>query len=279
MLNAKTKRVGEAVCVEVPQRLHAGDLSYAYLVGLIEADGWFSISQKGDYLLYEFGIELAIRDVQLIYKIKKLLGIGTIHYRKTEGRANTIILRVRNKTHLIGKILPIFDKYPMISKKQYDYLRFKKSLEQGVKYYKDIGEYTRDTKDIHTLESILYIPYFPSWLVGFIEGQGCFSTYKPKSSNSLVASFDIAQTSRLGEEEILIRAIAKYLGLRGIYKDSTNCFRLKVSSVRHIENVLKFMQSTSVKLLGFKRLQYIIWLKELRRIERYKDKINIPSIY
>lgn len=24
---------------EVPQRLHAGDLSYAYLVGLIEADG------------------------------------------------------------------------------------------------------------------------------------------------------------------------------------------------------------------------------------------------
>lgn len=228
--------------------------------------------------MYEFGIELAIRDVQLIYKIKNLLGVGTIHYRKTETRANTIILRVRNKSHLIGIILPIFNKYPMISKKQYDYLRFQKSLEQGLKYYKDLGEYgpwARDTKDINTLEYILDIPYFPSWLVGFIEGEGCFSTYKPACSNSLVASFDIAQTN----EEILIRAIAKYLGLRGIYKDPTNCYRLKVSSVRSIENVLKFMQSTSVKLLGFKKLQYILWLKELRRIERYTNKINIPRLY
>lgn len=225
--------------------------------------------------MYEFGIELAVRDVQLIYKIKNLLGVGTIHYRETEGRSQTIILRVRNKSHLIGIILPIFEKYPMISKKQYDFLRFKNSLELGIKYSKDIGEYIRDTKDIYTIDSILRIPYFPSWLVGFIEGEGCFSIYKPQSSNSLVASFDIAQTN----EEILIRAIAKYLYLRGIYTDLTNCSRLKVSSVRSIENVIKFMHSTSVKLLGFKKLQYILWLKGLRRIARYTEKINIPPIY
>ena len=261
---------------KVPQRLHAGDLSYAYLVGLIEADGWFSISKKGEYLLYEFGLELATGDEQLIYKIKSLLGIGTVHYRDTKDRSKTILLRVRNKSHLIDIILPIFDRYPMISNKQYDYLRFKNSLVQGIKHYKDLGEYIRPTDNLHTIDSILSLPYFSSWLVGFIEGEGCFSTYKPSSSNSLVASFDIGQTNA----ELLIQAIAKHLGFRqSIYKDSTNCYKLKVSSVRSIENVIKFMHNTSVKLLGFKKLQYILWLKELRHIERYKDKIKIPQNY
>lgn len=164
----------------------------------------------------------------------------------------------------------------MISPKQYDYLRFKNSLEQGIKHYKDLGEYARPRENIHTIDTILSLPYFPSWLVGFIEGEGCFTTYQPSSDSSRVASFDIAQTNG----EILIQAIAKHLAFKqSIYRDSTNCYKLKVSSVRSIENVIKFMQHTSVKLLGFKKLQYILWLKELRRISRYRDKINIPQNY
>ena len=55
------------------QRLHAGDIYYAYLVGLFEGDGFFSITKKGKYLTYELGIELSIKAVQLIYKNKYLL--------------------------------------------------------------------------------------------------------------------------------------------------------------------------------------------------------------
>jgi ubiquinol-cytochrome c reductase cytochrome b subunit len=62
------------------QRLHAGDLIYAYLVGLYEGDGYFTLTKKGKYLTYELGIELSIRDVQLIYKIKRLLGIGIVSF-------------------------------------------------------------------------------------------------------------------------------------------------------------------------------------------------------
>ena len=58
---------------ETSQRLHAGDLIFAYLVGLYEGDGYFTITKKGIYLTYELGIELSIRDVQLIYKIKKFI--------------------------------------------------------------------------------------------------------------------------------------------------------------------------------------------------------------
>ena len=57
---------------EAIQRLNAGNLNFPYLVGLIEGDGWFSITKNGKYLKYEFGIELSIRDIQLLYKIKNL---------------------------------------------------------------------------------------------------------------------------------------------------------------------------------------------------------------
>jgi hypothetical protein len=78
----------------------------------------------------------------------------------------------------------------------------------------------------------------------------------------------------------LILAICKHLSLtQSIRVTKTNAFSIKVSSVRSIENVIKFMQNAPVKLLGHKKLQYILWLKELRTITRYTNKINIPDNY
>ena len=105
---------------EASQRLHAGDLTYAYLVGLFEGDGYFTITKKGKYLTYELGIELSIRDVQLIYKIKNWLGVGVVGIRKDR---DICYYRVRNKEHLKQIILPLFQKYPILSAKQYDFLR------------------------------------------------------------------------------------------------------------------------------------------------------------
>lgn len=265
--------------LEVPQRLNAGDLTFAYLVGLIEGDGWFSISKKGKYLMYEFGIEVALRDVQLIYKIKNLLGVGTVCFRNKESRNNTVLFRVRNKSHLINVILPIFDKYPFFSNKQYNYLRFREALLNDIKYYEELDtNYIWPNISLNSINFIINAPYFSAWLVGFIEAGGCFSIYKPTKDSSLVASFDISQT----EGENLILAIREYLSLSSnIYKaqHQTNSFKIKVSSVRSVENVIKFMQKAPVKLMGNKKLQYLLWLKELRQITRYTKKIIIPDIY
>jgi hypothetical protein len=35
---------------EAIQRLNAGDLVFAYLVGLIEGDGWFIVNKNGKYV-------------------------------------------------------------------------------------------------------------------------------------------------------------------------------------------------------------------------------------
>jgi ubiquinol-cytochrome c reductase cytochrome b subunit len=39
------------------------------------------------------------------------------------------------------------------------------------------------------------------------------------------------------------------------------------------------MKKAPIKLLGYKKLQYKIWLKELRTIPRYSNKISIPLNY
>ena len=275
---AKTRRIPVEVrslhTSIASQRLNAEDLSFAYLVGLFEGDGYFTITKKGKYLTYELGIEFSIRDVQLIYKIKDLLGVGVVSFRKRQ-EVEMVSLIVRDKNHLKNFIFPIFDKYPMLSNKQYDYLRFKSNLLSAIIYFQELPEYERSNQPLYSIESIINTPYFSAWLVGFIEAEGCFSIYNSfKDRDYLTASFDISQTNG----EIIISAIRKYLSLtNAIYIDKTNSSRLKVSSVRSIENVINFLDKAPVRLLGYKRLQYLLWLKQLRTISRYSLKINIPS--
>jgi ubiquinol-cytochrome c reductase cytochrome b subunit len=75
-----------------------------------------------------------------------------------------IYLRIRNKNHLIKFIIPIFEKYPMFSNKQYDYLRFKNALISDIIYSKDLPEYTRSSilKPLNSIESIIDKSYFPA---------------------------------------------------------------------------------------------------------------------
>jgi adenine specific DNA methylase Mod len=76
-----------------------------------------------------------------------------------------------------------------------------------------------------------------------------------KDGDYLVASFDIAQK----DGDILISAIRKYLSFTtAIYLDKTNCSKLKVGSVRSVENVIKFLHNAPVKLMGNKKLQYLL---------------------
>jgi LAGLIDADG endonuclease len=89
-----------------------------------------------------------------------MLGVGVIKFRKTEGRSETVTFSVRNKKHLIDIILPIFDKYPMLSLKQYDYLNFKFYLLSGIIYSKDLIIYSRPNNYIKNIDDLLTVSYF-----------------------------------------------------------------------------------------------------------------------
>lgn len=256
----------------VPQRLHTENLIFPYLVGLIEGDGWFSISKKGKYLLYEFGIELNIRDIQLLYKIKTLLGVGNITIVKNK---KIVRYNIRNKKHLLNIIIPIFDKYLMLSNKQYDYINFKENLIKNTIYSKDYKNYTRSYINIETIHSILSKSYFLPWFIGFIEAEGNFSIYPVKNHYSLIASFNIGQSNA----KLLMEAIKKFCKFKSkvYFNEKTNSYKIKISSKKDIKNIIDIIHKAPIKLLGFKKLQFLLWLKNLRKINHYQK--YVPNKY
>ena len=118
----------------------------------------------------------------------------------------------------------------------------------------DLPAYSRSNEPLNTVDSIISTFYFPAWLLGFIEAEGCFSVYKNKVVY-FIASFYISQTGG----EIIISAIRKYLSFTTtIYFYKTNCYKLKVTSARFIENVIKILDKAPIKVLSNKKLQYLL---------------------
>jgi hypothetical protein len=60
---------------------------YIYLI--------FFLGKYLKYLTYELGTELSIREVQLIYKIKSLLGIGVVSFRKID-KIEMVTFRIKD---------------------------------------------------------------------------------------------------------------------------------------------------------------------------------------
>lgn len=253
------------------QRLNAKDM--AWLVGFVEGDGWFSVTKNGNYCKYEFGIELSQRDIQLLYKVKDLLGVGVVLIKKSR---DTALFRISSKNHLKNIILPIFDYCPMFTSKHWDYLNFKDNLMNNVVYYKDLKPYSRtNNTPFQSVDEILTNPNFDNWLVGFIEAEGCFSIYKPLNQPYETASFEIRQTNGL---QILNVIKIKLKIKSNVYIDKTNSAHLKTTSIEGIQNIINFLNKTDAKLRGYKRLQYLLFLKNLRVNTKY-NKLIIPVKY
>jgi hypothetical protein len=79
-------------------------------------------------LRHEYTIGLEIADIRLLYKIKSFLGCGTI--RKYN---NVAIFRIKKINHILYILIPIFDKYPLLTEKKRDsYLNFRNTFLKKV---------------------------------------------------------------------------------------------------------------------------------------------------
>ena len=74
------------------------------------------------------------------------------------------------------------------------------------------------------------------------------------------------------KNKVLVVAIRNFLQLgANVFKKKDNDFYFfKVTSVKDISSVISFINLAPIKLLGYKGLKYLAWLKELRNIKRDK---------
>lgn len=174
-------------------------------------------------------------------RIQAFFCVGTVAVRKTRKAA---VYTVQSFNDLTNIIIPHFDKYPLISQKQADFLFFKSIVsllnkkEQST--LEGIQKILNYRASMNLGLSVLLKKAFPNtiavprpsvnfkgipdpnWLTGFIDGKGCFHIGLKKSSLYAVGyqvkiSFSVSQHTR---DEFLLSELITYLDCGAIEKAS-----------------------------------------------------------
>ena len=88
-----------------------------WFVGFTDAEGCFLIQTKNNSEVhFSFKITLHIEDSAVLFLIREKLGIGIVNIK-----GNTCSFTVNSFQLILDILLPIFDKYSLITHKQLDY--------------------------------------------------------------------------------------------------------------------------------------------------------------
>lgn len=229
---------------------------YQWLVGFVDGKGKFIIKKnKKNYELI-FKISEYKSNIKILYFIKRNIGYGSIK----ENNNLIISFNISNLNILKNLIIPIFDKYSLLTYKYFEYIKFKKVLEiltnstlsQDLKNYLILNIINNNISPI--LESKNLNKY---WLIGFIEAKGNFII-----NEDYKISFSIIWK----EEDKILYKIKKLLHIpSNIEKIDKDKRRIITSNSRVIGVIIKLLKN---KLKGIKSLEYKLWSKA----KFYKDK-------
>ena len=248
-----------------------------WLVGVVDGDGTFhfSVDKNGKWTLH-FKVAQSSYNLRLLYYIKFMIGVGQVSV-PADGNAE---YRVRDVKNIINYIIPIFDKYPLLTSKYYNYELFRQAA--FILNDKSISIYER-----HLLLSDLKIRIRPdnyispawsklhnsvnnleeansvvskSWLVGFTEAEGSFYLVT-KSLNRIVHGFEITQKL----DKIVLICIKHLLHIKtNVQFKKAGYFSLNTTNSRAIENIISYYKNS---MRGMKSVEYRIWSRSY-----YKNK-------
>lgn len=256
-----------------------------WFAGFVDAEGNFQVYPKkrtlksGEVSKYNVGLgfhlSLHSRDLELLQKVHdNLNNIGTFYEHKTK---EEVRIAVNDRSGLMT-LIDIFDTFPLVTIHQHTrYNLLKEFLVNNIKefntleafyLYKDKCLYNINLggsaypKTFSDYESTISNGKFDSWIVGFINGEGCFYLNKGK------CNFFIEHTDLQALEIIKKRLsfgpsiVARSPRARDTGKYIKPTYVLIVSSKNDINNLIRFLDEGQVQLAGHKFSQYIDWRTE-----------------
>lgn len=195
-----------------------------------------------------------------------MIEVGSINTNNSKD--NTTEFCIRDKKAIIQHVLPIFDKYPLLTSKQFHYNQFRKailiaenknlSLEEKDKQITYIKNTTMPKDFISSAwnyanSNTISLPMVNTiiskeWLVGFTESKGNFYLVQ-KGTKRITHMFEITQK----HDKIVLKAISIILSL-SIYEKKTysTCVSTNLQS---IEQIISYYHNT---IKGIKSLEYRI---------------------
>lgn len=255
-----------------------------WLVGMTDGYGTFHIFyHKGKWNLV-YKIALSRYNLRALYYIKKQLCVGSVSKDRTRGQ-----FVIRDRKNLVNFIFPIFDKYPLLTSKRFDYLKLKKAYgiledknltrEEKDKYLFEIKKESLPTNYIsdawykiklpfETTEDVKQVMTKP-WVVGFIEAEGSFYLVS-KDKTSIVHGFGLTQKLDI----IVLEGIKSILHIPTVVKFNSkhSHYILDTTNSKAIENTIKYFHNT---MKSMKSVEYRIWARSYTKYKGNFDKLFV----
>jgi hypothetical protein len=113
----------------------------AYIAGYVDGEGSFHVAVQRNpstrarwQLVPEFHVSQNIERRQVLDLIAARLGCGRIRENHTGTKNRSLVLVVRNRVDLLTRVIPFFEKQPLLSSKQEDFVTFSvivKAMSRG----------------------------------------------------------------------------------------------------------------------------------------------------
>jgi NADH:ubiquinone oxidoreductase subunit K len=275
-----------------------------FITGLLDAEGSFVITilnnsryKTGWTVQARMQIKMHERDRLLILSIQKFF--GGIGYVSKFNNSSTVEFRVSTLKDIVNVVIPHFDKYPLITKKYYDYMLFKQvvlfmlnkvhntleglqkivnykaSLNLGLsKELKEAFPLTIPIKRSEIEKNVDYKNLSSKWVAGFSTGESNFfipvQRSKNKSGLSVWLRFSIGQHSR---DISLLEGLVVFFGCGYLtnYTQRSVCEFIVTRTDHLADKIIPFFDKHPV--IGSKYSNYL-YFKSALDIFKNKEHLN-----
>lgn len=251
------------------------NLSNAFLgmvVGLIDGDGYIHIGNSGkDWIKLNLVISMHERDLSLLTHIQNILKLGTI----TEYPKLNICKLIIYRTDLQEIFFPLLIKkniFFLTKTRNEQYYKALYILQNNISKFSEIN-YNENKNNTHVNllpHEYINLHFFRNWLIGFIMAEGSFYIKKNKD-----ACFSLKQRTHL---ELFESFKLLFNTNNKLYIEKNKYIQYVVSSKKNIQSIINFISfEGNYPLQGYKLIQYINWIEELKKSIRYSD-LKLPKI-
>jgi hypothetical protein len=111
----------------------------AYIAGFVDGEGSFHVAIQrnpstsvGWQLVPEFRVSQDVSRAQVLHLIRERLGCGSIRENHRGTSDTTMVFVVRRRRDLVEKVLPFFERNPLLSCKQQEVVTFSKIVQRMI---------------------------------------------------------------------------------------------------------------------------------------------------
>lgn len=243
-----------------------------WLIGFTEGDGNFTVNNRGSL---QFVITQGSPDIQILNYIQETLGFGRVI--KQGNNTSRFIVNSIKEAYLI---VLLFNGNLVMPTKVESFIKFLTAYNTLVSNPRakfnlptclSLAEQRMERSQPVFISNNILPTLADSWLLGFVDAEGCFSCSFLSNSNAFRYRFLIAQ--KYAANLTIIKHIATIFGGAVMVHSQPDTNEVVVSGVRRMSRVIAYFNNN--QLLTKKASSYVIW-KQLGEAILKKDHL-IPE--